>query len=135
MNKTLLKRGSFNLPADYCTWAIDYDDGTSYAEAEGGYAGIDRNKFKTFKLMSPDGQVLFETWPPDGASGQNFVFRRRTSMANGQRSKVVFVFGFEPMGPAFAVDVNDSSWRSLPTFTVGDSDLYPVAPMPGELGT
>lgn len=122
------------VPADFVKWEVEYNDGTFAREAEGAsYGAIDRARFKKFNLVNDQGVVIFDTWAPAGKSGNNFVYRRRTRiMENGQRL-VIFVLGWLPDGPAFAINVADGTYRELPNgFHANDPDLYPPDPMPGE---
>ncbi len=133
MNKSLIRRGTFDDPADFVTWEVEYDDGTIDRESECSYAGIDRNKFKSFRFISPDGTILMEIQLPANVTGHNFVYRRRNAI-DGQNRTVIIVAGFMPMGPAIAINVAQRSYRvSDNGFVEHDPDLYPPQPMPGEL--
>lgn len=118
--------------ADLVTWEVTYTDGTLDRESDGKiYAGIDRNKLKSFRLVSPDGQNLFETFVPDGRNGNHLTYRRRVSFCNGSRSSI-FVIGWWG-GPAFAIDIDNGTYRvSEEGFKDGDPDLYPPVAMAGE---
>lgn len=122
--------------ADFVFWEVEYANGTTLREGQDGltYGGINRATLKKFKLVNTEGTVIFETWPPPGKNGHNFVYRRRTRiMENGQKM-TLFVLGWLPDGPAFAIDVNSGEYRQSEVgFIVGDADLYPPDPMPGEL--
>lgn len=121
---------------DLITWEVEYIDGTLHKEKEGAvYAGIDRNSLKKFKLMTIDGNVLFETWPPPGFNGHQLVYRRRISMIQTEGiRKVLFLLGWMPNGPAFVIDIAGGTYRELPKgFDPTDPEAYPPVPMPGEL--
>lgn len=123
------------VAADLIMWQVEYTDGSVESERDGKkYGGIDRARFRKFQLTNAAGQVIFETWPPVGKSGQNFVYRRRIRiMENGQKM-TLFVLGYLPDGPAFAVNVEDGTYRELPNgFDPADQDMYPPDPMPGEV--
>lgn len=122
------------VPSDFVRWQVEYTDGTKRGEADGmKYGGIERSRMKKFQLLSETGEVIFETWPPPGKSGQNFVYRRRTRIMEGGQKMTLFVIGWLLDGPAFAVNVSDGSYRVSETgFIVDDPDMYPPDPMPGE---
>lgn len=119
------------LPEDLCFWEAEYQDGTVHREADGfNYRNLQRHALTKFRLVY-QGETIFETTPPNGASGHNFVYRRRTSI--GPDRSVVLVLGWIPDGPAFAVDVSNGTCRvSEEGFVVTDPELYPPEPMPGE---
>ena len=122
------------LDTNLVFWEVEYNDGTIFRESDGNkYSLINRFKLNKFRLITSNSIVLFETWPPPGLSGHNFVYRRRTKMDVGQGQATFFVVGWLG-GPAFAIDPASSSYReSREGFTHGDSLLYPPQPMPGEL--
>lgn len=127
------------IPADSITWEVEYDDGTVLRGlTPESYAQIDRDRLKIFKLIGR-GEVLCSVFPPSGATGHNLVFRRRTSMTMSEGSVVrsaIFVIGWIPRGPAFAVDVFRGTFRRLENgFDQNDPELYPPVLMPGEEST
>lgn len=121
------------LQADLVSWEASYLDNTFDREREGAkYSNLKRNKLKSFRLVGPDGTVVFEAFPPPGASGRNLIFRRRTLLVNENRN-VLFIIAWQPHGPAFAVSVDSGNYRVLDTgLATGDPELFPVQPMPGE---
>lgn len=123
------------VAADLVRWQVEYDNGTFDQEYQGKtYGGIDRARLKKFQLVNETGTVIFETWPPPGKNGHNFIYRRRTRIMEGGRKLTLFVLGWLPDGPAYAVNVEDGSYRVSETgFIIGDPDMYPPDPMPGEL--
>lgn len=124
------------LNSDTVTWEAEYHDGTLHKEKEGKmYAGIDRSNLKKFKLMTIDGNCIFETWPPLGKNGHQLIYRRRTSMVQSEGGRnVVFLIGWGLDGPAFVINVDTGLYRELPNgFDPGDPEASPPQPMPGEL--
>lgn len=121
---------------DMVTWEAEHIDGSVQRERDGAvYAGIERSTLRKFRLVTLDGQVLFETWPPEGHTGHQLVYRRRISMvqSEGER-RVLFLIGWIPTGPAFVLDISGGSYRELPQgFDPADVEAYPPVPMPGEL--
>jgi len=124
------------MASDLAFWEVVQTDGVIVREQDGNkYPSIDRSKLAKFRLVNSTGNVIFETWPPVGKTGHQLVYRRRTGMtqSSGGR-KVIFVIGWLMDGPAFAININDGTFRVLETgFEFGDADLYPPEPMPGEL--
>lgn len=124
------------VPEDRCTWEAEYKDGTVTREAEGNsYKDINRDQLAKFRLIHGS-SVVFETWPPGSATGHNLVYRRRSRLGaggDGPERDVIFVVGWVPMGPAFAINLSAGTYRKLDQgFTLGDPELAPPAPMPGE---
>ncbi len=120
------------LPEDQCFWEAEYQDGTIHREIDGfNYRNIQRDSLTKFRLVY-QGHTVFETSPPSWANGHNFVYRRTTALSADNRS-VIFVLGWIPHGPAFAVDITNGICRVKGDgFENGDPELYMPVPMPGE---
>lgn len=118
-------------PADFSYWEVLYDDGTTQRETDGKpYSTIDRSRLASFRIVH-GGETLIETFPPPGATGHNLVFRRRTQVGDLGR-RVIFVFGWAPMGPIFSLDPTAETYRVAGAFDPADMDIAPPVPMPGE---
>jgi len=118
-------------PADYAYWEVLYTDGTTLRETDGKtYADIDRSKVASFRIVH-GGETLIETFPEGGATGHNLVYRRRTQYGGAGR-RVIFLFGWAPMGPVFVLDPENASYRVAEGFDPTDQELSPPQPMPGE---
>lgn len=122
------------VPADFVYWEAVYDDGSSLREKDGGvYRAIERNKLSSFRIVSPDETVIFEVRMPDGLNGHNLVYRRRNAITEGRGRTGIILVGFIPTGPAWALDITNSTYLESPQgFIFGDPIFYPVDPMPGE---
>lgn len=121
-------------PADLAYWEVLYDDGTVLRETDAGtYNAIDRSRVASFRVVYA-GEILIETFPPPGATGRHLVYRRRTTLGqSGGGRRVLFVFGWAPHGPAFALDVAAKTYRVLERgFDPADVELYPPVPISGE---
>ena len=119
-------------PADFVTWEVLYDDGTTQREDLGvRYGEIDRGRLRSFRLHR-GGETLIETFPPLGATGRNLVYRRRTTMNHGGDRRVIFLVSWYPMGPALALDPAAESYRTAPGFVPGDPDFDPPVLHPWE---
>ena len=89
--------------ADFVYWEAQYKDGTVLRETDGKtYADIDRLVLASFRIVH-GGETLIETFIPDGASGRNLVYRRRTQVGSDGR-RVLVILGWAPMGPIFILD-------------------------------
>jgi hypothetical protein len=118
--------------ADITFWEVTYTDNTTASEDTITYGQIDRSRLKSFRLVQ-GAEVVFEMIPPPGFDGNNLVYRRRTRMGEGGDRNVIFVLGWAPNGPAFAIDIVTSTYRVLETgFDPADPDLYPPMAFPGE---
>jgi hypothetical protein len=107
-------------------------DGSVQREREGvTYKEINRDRMLSFRLVMP-GETLLETFVPDGATGKNFVYRRRTVKPQEGTARTVFLFGWQPMGPMILVDPTDMSYRVEAGFIEGDPDMSPPTPHPSE---
>lgn len=118
------------VAADTAYWEVLYSDGTVLTEAAGAkYNQIDRSKLAAFRIIY-QGENVFETFPPAGATGHNLVYRRRSSLGTGSDSAgrgVLIICGWAPHGPIFAINLDDGIYAEdtaglLPTLT----------PVPGE---
>lgn len=113
------------IAGDLVTWEAVYDNGFVLMERVGfKYKDINRDRLVSFKLVEPGG-VLFECWPPDGATGHNLIYRRRTLNTGGTRVSVVFLIGWAPMGPAHLIDPLKGHVRTEAGFIPNDEDMYP----------
>ena len=112
---------------DTIWWEVHYSDGTSISEAKGAsYKNIDRTKLSTFLLRGKDGPIV-ELSVEDGRTGQNLIYRRRTTLGRGSL-KVVYVLGWIPQGPIFVVDMETQRVGQVEYFTPGDPIFYPPSP-------
>jgi hypothetical protein len=80
-------------------------------EAQGAtYKQIDRSAFKSFRIIY-NGEIVFEITIQPGATGHNFIYRRRTGLGqSGAGRQVVFIAGFTPMGPLFVIDLANGQY-------------------------
>ena len=118
-------------PEDFVYWEAAYVDGTALRETDGQpYSSIDRSKLTSFRIVH-GGETLIETFIPDGATGYNLVYRRRTQVGVDGR-RVLIILGWAPMGPIFVLDPAAETYRIEDGFILGDPDLAPPQPMPGE---
>lgn len=109
-------------------WEVDYDGTGHLSEAMGAtYADIDRERLQAFRLRDNEGPII-ELTPEGDRTGQNLVYRRRTVLSPIQGSKVVYIVGWVPMGPIWAVDSETLQVYQTPSFVNGDSVFYPPAP-------
>ena len=120
------------VPEDTTYWEVLYQDGTFARETDGkSLTHTPREGMASFRLIH-GGELLIEVPVPAGMTGKNLIYRRRTSMVNGDRD-VCFVFGWVPGGPAFAFDVTKMAYRvSEEGFIMGDPQLSPPVLTPQE---
>jgi hypothetical protein len=119
------------IAADHITWEIDYIDGSIVRERMGAsMRDVDRERIKRFRLVAP-GETVAEFPVPEGATGKNLMFRRRTfqSVEDGSRRQVLLV-AWAPMGPAIMIDPQEGKARQEECFIDGDPEMYPPAPAP-----
>ena len=120
------------VPGDEVTWEVTYTDGSRLFERMGAtYAGIDRARLARFALVAP-GETLLECAPPEGATGHNLIYRRRTAVDSKGARGVVFLVAWAPMGPALLIDPAAGTVREEAAFVAGDPDMYPPVPVPGD---
>lgn len=118
------------VPGDEVTWEVTYDDGSALRERMGAkYADIDRDRLARFALVGP-GELLLECAPPEGATGHNLIYRRRTAQRTNGERHVVFLVGWCPMGPALLIDPAAGTLREEAAFVAGDPDMYPPELLP-----
>ncbi len=116
---------------DTIWWEAHYADGSSISEAKGAtYKNIDRTKLSAFLLRGKDGPIV-ELSVEDGRTGQNLIYRRRTTLGRGSL-KVVYVLGWIPQGPILVVDMETERVGQVQYFTPGDPIFYPPTPRPHE---
>lgn len=118
--------------ADTAYWEVTYDNGTVVRETEGvKYPAIDRSRLKAFSIIH-HGEIMLQVWPPDGATGQNLVYRRRTALGmHAVGRSVWFVVGFAPMGPVHALNLDEM--RLITSDKFDTTGLFEAPqPMPGE---
>jgi hypothetical protein len=119
---------------DNITWKVEYHDGTNLVGiSPKSYARIEREKLRSFDLIDPQG-ILFSTSPPEGADGRNLVYRRRTTISD-IGTKVIFIIGWIPFGPAFAISLENGVRVLNDGFNENDAELYPPVLIAGEYRT
>lgn len=125
----------FITAADTAYWEVLYTDGTIQRETDlKPYNSIDRDRLQSFRIVHA-GEILVECWPDPvrGSTGRNLVWRRRTTLKPGVGRSVVLLFGFAPMGPIWALNVDQGTfYESGVGFVEGDALLSPPVPEPGE---
>lgn len=123
---SLKDEGTFLLPEDRTFWSVQYTDDTWFREIEGAsYERIERDRFKSFTLTYKS-QDVFTCYPPTGATGRNFIYRRRIRLTESQGRDVVFIVGWMPHGPIYCVDIARGTYKESPGFVEGDPDLLPI---------
>ena len=125
-----------HIPVDLLIWQVRYTNGQIVSELDTKYSALDRANIAAFIVSDMSGNPIVEFLPPPGYNGNNLIYRRRTFMVQeaGDR-QVLFIIGWGPKGPAYAIGiVNDQILlrESKEGFIVGDSELYPPMPFPGE---
>ena len=125
-------------PGDAVMWEVEYDDSTYLRQDMGAqYKDIDRNRLRAFRLTL-GGDLLVHAPLPDGATGQNLLFRRRVEFGMGGHAgpqrRVVHMIAWVPMGPVLVLDIADpqAQVRTHDTFIIGDPDFQPPVPVPME---
>lgn len=125
----------FITAADAAYWEVLYTDGTVQRETDfKPYNSIDRSRLQSFRVVHA-GEILVECWPDAtrGATGHNLVWRRRTTLKPGVGRGVTLLFGFAPMGPIWALNVDAGTlYESSVGFIEGHGILSPPVPEPGE---
>lgn len=108
---------------DFVTWEALYDDGTLAREVEGVlYRSIDRPALRSFRLTA-GGETLVEAFVPEGATGRNLLYRRRTG--TGTHRTVRHLIAWVPMGPVLLLDAAAGTYRVEPYFTWAIEDFDP----------
>lgn len=125
----------FITPEDAAYWEVLYTDGTVQRETDlKPYDSIDRGRLQSFRVIH-HGEILMECWPDAtrGSTGHNLVWRRRTTLSPGVGRAVILLFGFAPMGPIWALSVEQETYyQSDVGFIEGHEVLSPPTPQPGE---
>ena len=118
--------------ADTAYWEVMYTDGTVDRETDGTKHGqIDRSRLNSFRIVH-HGEIMLEAFPPEGATGHNLVYRRRTQLGMmGTGRQVWFIVGYAPMGPYHALSLDAMRMFTTDALTVGGIFDAPQ-PMDGE---
>ena len=118
--------------ADTAYWEAMYTDGTVVRETDGTkYGQIDRGRLHSFRIVH-HGEIMLEVFPPDGATGHNLIYRRRTLLGMmGTGRAVWFIVGFAPMGPFHAVSLDEMRMITTDALVIGGLFDAPI-PMAGE---
>lgn len=123
------------MALDTIWFEVTYLDGTTRSEMSGlTYADINRGNLGAFRLRDGDGPVI-ELTPEDGRNGHNLVYRRRTILGpDGDLTKpfTVYILGWIPQGPVFAVEQGTFQIYQADSFLPGDRMFYPPQPAPYE---
>ncbi len=127
---------SFVSAGDLAYWEVVYDDGTVQRETDlKPYTSIDRARLKHFSVVH-HGEILVTLTPhaEHGVTGHNLVWRRRTRIGQGVGRQVILLFGFAPMGPVYALDVDSMQYIVQEKFDPEDPTgvFHPPAPLEGE---
>lgn len=113
---------------DTIWWEVTYDDGSRLLETRGAkYEQIDRLRLASFLLRDHEGPIV-ELTPEGNRTGHNLVYRRRTVAIEGFQPETVYVLGWVPQGPLFAVAPESHEVWQNDGWVIGDSVFYP--PMP-----
>lgn len=114
-------------------WEVEYDDGTTYSEAQGGtYRNINRERLRHFRFRDGTGPII-ELTAEDGRTGWNLVWRRRKAkLGETDQTKDIYVMGWVPQGPIMAVDTHEEKVYHAERFIPGDPIFYPPAQHPYE---
>lgn len=102
-------------------WKAILADGSEMSDATGQrYADIPRDNMIEFAIVGPRGPLFGTHAIPQNPS--KFRYRRRTTI--GQEGQVVYlVAGWEPFGPAWAVDTSTGKIHTSPN---GFDDRSPI---------
>lgn len=114
---------------DSMWFEVEYMDGHTASETTGlTYSTIDRANLKFFRIVDKTGPVIeLET---DGSrTGWNIIWRKRTVERDGKRA-TVYLTGWVPNGPLFAVDEVTERIYQAAHFVPGDPMFYPPVPNP-----
>lgn len=111
---------------DTIWWEAGFRNGARVSEARGAtYERLDRDNLYSFLVRDAAGPII-ELTADDGRTGHNLFYRRRTALLGDM--KVIYVVGWIPQGPLFALDPADFEVWESPDFIIGDPVFYP--PMP-----
>jgi hypothetical protein len=112
---------------DVMWFEVEYADGRIHSETTGlTYAKIDRASLKKFRIVDNVGPLV-ELEVGDDRTGWNVVWRKRTVEIEKQVVNV-YVLGWVPNGPIFAVDERTQAVYQAPFFIPGDAVFYPPVP-------
>ena len=108
---------------DQIYWEAYLSDGTIQREVQhSAYRDIDRRLLTAFSLVY-HGEVLLQTFVPGNATGQNLVYRRRTSLSSNGGWRVILVVGWVPMGPVHVLDTATGNVMSRSSFDDSDPNF------------
>jgi hypothetical protein len=108
---------------DLTSWEAALRGGTVQREVEGVlYKDINRPLLQSFRLINA-GEIIMESFVPDGATGNNLCYRRRTAISHGGAWRTVYMVAWVPMGPVIVVDPSAETYRMQAGFVDGDPDF------------
>lgn len=113
------------MKLDSIRFQVDYRDGRTEHESRGlSYGKIDRENLVRFSMVDASGPLLILE-VDDYRSGWNLIWRRRVTLNEKGEQTVMYLAGWNPMGPIFAVDQGTLKLRQAPMFIPGDPIFYP----------
>ena len=112
---------------DIMWFEAEYSDGRIHSETTGlTYAKIDRANLQKFRIRDAEGSII-ELEVGNGRNGWNLVWRKRTVELDQERANIYLV-GWVPNGPIFAVDERTQAVYQAQFFIPGDPVFYPPVP-------
>ncbi len=114
---------------DSMWFEVEYVDGRTESETAGlTYAAINRGSLKFFRVLDKTGPII-ELETDGDRTGWNLIWRKRT-VERDKKHVTVYLLGWVPMGPLFAVDESTERIYQAATFVPGNAMFYPPVPNP-----